>query len=686
MSMVTDDTSASNPVPPLAGMLDLARIHSLSLAELFQFAEGRSAAGQRAEAAEIYKVWIAFNEAHPFLHLVYFNYSVTLRQLGDVAGSIHALRACLKLDPRFGQAHINLGRAFEDSGLATQAIQQWRSFVEITAESTADRVMHRLMVLQHIGRVMESAGLLEEAETALWQAIELRPDKTEAGQHWSALRQRQCKWPILTPSDHVSLRHLLDAMSPLTLACYSDDPLFQLAKAYRYNKSFVGRPDTSGFARKTPKQKSGSGQRLRVGYVSSDLRDHAVGFALREVLELHDKESVEIYAYYCGEPVANDATQTRIKNAVDCWRDIATLSDVEAARQIAGDDIDILVDVNGYTKHARTKIFAYRPAPVIVNFCGYPGSMGSPFHQYMITDERIVPPENEIYYSEKVMRIPCSQPVDRKRVIAEKPSRAEAGLPEAAFVFACFNGMQKITESTFAQWMQILIAVPGGVLWLLTGSDNVDQHLRQAAEKAGVAPERLIFAPKAPNAKHLARIALADLFLDTFPYGAHSTAADALTVGLPVLTFPGKSFAARFCHSIVAAAGVPELICEGSEHLVETAIGLAKDPQSLKKVRETLRAKREISELRDIPALARRLEELFWQMQVQSERGETPVPDLRNLDMYYEIGAELAQDSTAFSDVRTYRQRYLEKLTAWNDYEAIPHDNRLWTQAAASKR
>ncbi|CAN7624921.1 glycosyl transferase [Pararhizobium sp. LjRoot255] len=684
--MVTDDTSASSPVPPLAGMLDVARIHSLSLAELFQFAEGRSAAGQRAEAAEIYKVWIAFNEAHPFLHLVYFNYSVTLRQLGDVAGSIHALRACLKLDPRFGQAHINLGRAFEDSGLATQAIQQWRSFVEITGESTADRVMHRLMVLQHIGRVMENAGLLEEAETALWQAIELRPDKTEAGQHWSALRQRQCRWPILAPSDHVSLGHLLDAMSPLTLACYSDDPLFQLAKAYRYNKSFVGRPDTSGFARKTPKQKSGTGERLRVGYVSSDLRDHAVGFALREVLELHDKESVEIYAYYCGEPVASDATQTRMKNAVDCWRDIATLSDVEAARQIAGDDIDILVDVNGYTKHARTKIFAYRPAPVIVNFCGYPGSMGSPFHQYMITDARIVPPENEIYYSEKVLRIPCSQPVDRKRVIAEKPSRAEAGLPEGAFVFACFNGMQKITESTFAQWMQILIAAPGSVLWLLTGSDNVDQHLRQAAEKAGVAPERLIFAPKAPNAKHLARIALADLFLDTFPYGAHSTAADALTVGLPVLTFPGKSFAARFCHSIVAAAGVPELICRGPEHLIETATGFAKDPQSLKKVRESLQAKRQISELRDIPALARRLEELFWQMQAQSERGETPVPDLRNLDIYYEIGADLVQDNTAFSDDRTYRQRYLEKLAAWNDYEPIPNDNRLWTQAAASKR
>lgn len=678
--MVTNDAIAPVPVPSFGGVLELARSQRLSLAELFQVAEGFSTAGQRAEAAEIYKVWIAFNENHPLLHLVYFNYSVILRQSGDIPGSIHALRACLKHDPRFGPAHINLGRAFEDSGIATQAIQQWRSFVELTAESTPDRLSHRLMALQHIGRVMENAGLLEDAETALWQAMELRPDKTEAGQHWSAMRQRQCKWPTLVSSDHVSMRHLLDAMSPLALACYSDDPLFQLAKAYRYNQSFVGRPDTSGFARKKVTKKTGTGQRLRIGYVSSDLRDHAVGFALREVLELHDKRSVEIYAYYCGERAEGDATQARMKVVVDCWRDIAALSDAEAARQIADDDIDILIDVNGYTKHARTKIFAYRPAPVIVNFCGYPGSMGSPFHHYIIADDRIIPSENEIYYSEKVLRIACNQPIDRKRVIAERPSRSEAGLPEDAFVFACFNGMQKITQESFSHWMKILLATPGSVLWLLTGGDDVDQRLRKAAEGAGVEPERLIFAPKAPNARHLARIAIADLFLDTFPYGAHSTGADALTMGLPVLTFPGKSFAARFCHSIVAAAGVPELICSGPEDYIEKAIGFAGNRRSLERIRESLQAKRETSPLRDIPALARRLEELFWQMQAECERGETPVPDLRNLDIYYDIGIELVQDNIAFCDDRTYRQAYLDKLAAWHDYAPIGPDGRLWTK------
>lgn len=674
---------ASDSIALFASLLERARNQQLPLTELFQVAETLSASGQKALAAELYKVWIAFNEASPFLHIVYFNYSVTLRQMDDIPGSIHALRACLKLNPDFAQAHINLGRAYEDCGLNLQAIQQWRTYVDATGDITPDRTSHRLMTLQHIGRVMEGAGLLEEAETALWQAIELRPDKPESGQHWLSLRQHQCKWPIIVTSEHVTGRQLVDAMSPLPLGCYSDDPLFQLAKASRYIKTLVGRPDLSEFPRKAPRQKTGTGERLRIGYVSSDLRDHAVGFALREVLELHDKESVEIYAYYCGEPRVNDATQERIKQAVDCWRDIAAIDDVAAARQISADEIDILVDVNGFTKHARTKIFAYRPAPVNVSFCGYPGSMGSPFHQYLIADEQIVPPETELYYSERVLRIPCNQPIDRKRVIAAPPSRTEAGLPENAFVFACFNGMQKTTAACFARWMEILAATPGSVLWLLAGAEAVNQRLRDTAARYGVEPERLIFAPKAANAHHLARIGLADLFLDTFPYGAHSTAADAITMGLPVLTVPGKTFASRFCSSIVAAAGIPELICETPEEYREKAIAFAKDRPSLAAVRASLQSQRETSVLRDIPALVRRLEEVFWQIQGECERGEMPVPDLTNLDVYYEIGAELMLENHEFEDDATYRRRYREKLARWNDHSPLPFDNRLWTREGA---
>lgn len=684
VSMFMNSPSASAPVSPLVGLVERARQQQLPLTELLQSAESFNASGNRAEACDLYKAWIAFNDSSPLLHLVYFNYSVTLRQMGDLTGSIHALRAALKLDPKFGQAHINLGRALEDAGLTGQAIQQWKAYVEMTGDITPERIGHRLMSLQHMGRVMENAGMLEQAEDTLWKAMELKPERTEAGQHWTSLRQRQCKWPTLVASEHVPMRSLLDALSPLTLACYSDDPIFQLAKAHRYCKSLVGRPDLTGFPRVAPKRKTGTGERLRIGYVSSDLRDHAVGFALREVFELHDKASVEVYAYYMGDARTGDVTQTRMMAAVDCWRDIAGIDDRAAAQQIVDDGIDVLIDVNGYTKHARTRIFAYRPAPVIVNFCGYPGTMASPFHQYVISDAQIIPPEHEPYYTEKVLHIPCDQPLDRKREIAPRPGRAEFGLPEDAFVFACFNGMQKITAPCFARWMAILTATPGSYLWLLSGDEDVNQRLRQLAEKSGVAPERLVFAAKTPNARHLARIALADLFLDTFPYGAHSTAADALTVGLPVLTFPGKGFASRFCSSIVLAAGAPDLICADPNDYVRKAVTFAFDRQRLAAIRQAIESGREESVLRDIPGLVRRLEELYWQMQGESERGETPVPDLSNLDVYYEVGTEIMKENVEFDDEAAYRQRYIDKLRQWDALSPIPHDNRLWTAETAN--
>jgi predicted O-linked N-acetylglucosamine transferase (SPINDLY family) len=683
MSMNANTAIAASHLSSLNGVLDQARHQRMSIGDLIQVGESLCGADQRQQAAELYKTWIAFNDTNPLLHLVYFNYSVVCRQNGDIAGSISALRASLKIDPKFAPAHINLGRALEDCGLIDQAVEQWRSYADATGEITGERIEHRLMSLQHMGRVLEGHGRLEEAETILWQAIELQPGRPEAGQHWTSLRQRQCKWPILTSSIHVSTRQLIDAMSTMTLSCQADDPLFLLAKAHRYNKSLIGRPDVSGFPRPAARMKTGTGQRVRVGYVSSDLRDHAVGFALREVLELHDKGSVEIFAYYCGEPRTGDATQDRIKAAVECWRDITMLGDAEASTLIRADEIDILIDVNGYTKHARTKLFAYRPAPVIVNFCGYPGSMASPVHHYMIADEQIVPPENEIYYSEKVLRIACNQPIDRKRQIAAQPTRTQAGLPEDAFVYACFNGMQKITAPCFARWMTILAATPGSVLWLLAADDAVDDRLRKAAAQNGIAPERIIFAPKAPNAHHLARIGVADLFLDTFPYGAHSTAADAITMGLPVLTVPGKSFASRFCSSIVAAAGVPELICSGPDDYVNRAIGFAQDRASLAVIRQSLQSKRETSALRDIPGLARRLEELFWQMQGEAERGETPVPDLANLDAYYEVGAELWSAHAEFEDEGAYRRHYREKLAQLHDYAPLARDGRLWSEPTA---
>jgi predicted O-linked N-acetylglucosamine transferase (SPINDLY family) len=662
----------------LSSFMARAKSGEMGIADLIKLAESLNGIGLGADAADLYRTWLAYNPENTLRHMAWFNFSVTLRQRGDLPGSINALRAAVQASPTFGPAHINLGRALEDSGLVPLAIAQWQSFAQAMPDITPDKVGHKLMALQHMGRTLENGEKLAAAEDILKSAMELAPEKPEAAQHWIALRQRQCKWPVLAPSEHMSRRQMLTAISPMALAAFSDDPMFQLAKAWHYNKTFVGRPEAV-FPRRGSAKKIGAGKRLRIGYLSSDLREHAVGFALSEVLELHDKAQVEIYAYYCGETRVGDPVQTRIRAAVDVWRDVATLSDLDAAKLIADDEIDILIDVNGYTKHARTKVVAHRPAPIIVNWCGYPGTMGSPYHQYMITDAQIVPPENEIFYSEQVLRIPCNQPIDRKRPIAgERPSRAEAGLPEDAFVYASFNGMQKVTPNCFARWMTILTEVPGSVLWLLTGAEDVNERLRVAAGEAGVDPSRLIFAPKAPNPKHLARIGVADLFLDTLPYGAHSTAADAVTAGLPIVTLQGRSFAARFCASVVQAAGIGDLICDSADEYVSRAIELGRNPERVAQYRARLAAARETCVLRDIPALVRQLEKLFWRMQADGERGQTPVPDLTNLETYFEIGVELDLENIEALDDEQYRQLYRNKLAQIDDFSPLRTDARFW--------
>lgn len=668
-----------DPVAIIQSIFQRARLQQLTLSELLQTVEKLTGGGATAPALDLYRTWIAFNDKNPLVHVASFNYAVLLNQTGDTTGAIQALQATIAFKADFAQAHINLGRVYEDCQLIGRAVEQWRDFAAKSEDITPERLGFRLMALKHMGRVLEGAGLLEEAESILWLAMELDPTKHDAPQHWLALRQQQCKWPIISPSEYITRSHLTDAMSPMTIACYADDPLFQLGKAYRYGKKLVGRPDITDLPRGQVRKKLEAGERIRVGYLSSDLREHAVGFALCEVLELHDKSKVEVYAYYCGIPRTNDKTHDRIRAVIDSWCDINGMTDAEAAAKIVEDEIDILIDVNGYTKMARAGVFAYRPAPVIVNFCGYPGTLASPFHQYVITDNYIVPPERELYYTEKVLRIPCEQPVDRKREIAAKPTRAEYGLPEKAFIYACFNGMQKITEACFARWMLILKETPGSILWLLGDKESVHERLRKLALNHGVDPVRLYFANKVPNPKHLARIGLADLFLDTYPYGAHSTAADAITMGLPVLTVPGKGFASRFCASIVEAAGIPEMICESPDDYVVKAIIFGRDRKALEPIKASLAAQRETCALRDMPRLARRLEELFREMQEAAELGKLPVPNLQNLDIYYEVGAELLQTPIEFETDEAYQKRYMDKLVRRNASEPLTIDGRLWT-------
>lgn len=656
--------------------LNRAISHQLPIADLINCAAQLESFGQKQFVADLYKTWIAHNSGDSLLHAVYFNYGVILADIGDRAGAIIAFQECIRLRPDFRPSYINLGRVFEDSGQTGAAVTQWLKLVQDLSAINGQSVAHKVTALEQIARVLEAAINDAPAEDALKQSLDINPHQTKVLQHWISLRQRQCKWPVLAEWERVSRKHLLTGISSLSLQCLADDPMFQLATAYKYAKTAIGMP--------APMQHTPAGRhdrrRLRIGYVSSDLRAHAVGFAMTDVIEQHNRENVEVFAYYCGIN-ATDATQQRTMKAVDHWTDINNLDDDQAAAKIAADGIDILVDLNGYTKDARTKVFARRPAPIAVNWFGFPGTTGTPYHHYIIANSAIIPPEHEIYFSEKVLRLPCYQPNDRKRVVAaQRPSRVDAGLPENAFVFCSLNGMQKTTPRTFRRWMMILGSVPDSVLWLLSATDETNERLRQAAAMAGIAPERIVFAQKLPNPEHLARYPLADLFLDSSPYGAHTTAANSLWMGVPIVTFAGRTFAARVCASVVHAAGVEELDCPTPEAYVAKAIELAHNRDKLAAIKTKLVAGRDSCLLFDTPRLVGALEDLYRQMWSDFKRGTLPVPDLHNLDIYHEIGLGLDLENIEALSDEAYISLYREKLAEWDSSYPIRPDNRLWRE------
>jgi len=315
-----------------------------------------------------------------------------------------------------------------------------------------------------------------------------------------------------------------------------------------------------------------------------------------------------------------------------------------------------------------------------VNWFGYPNSMGTPYHHYIIADEWIIPPDFEAYYSEKVLRLPCYQPNNRKRTVSPRVwTRSDLKLPEEGTVFCCFNGSHKLTRFTFERWLDILGRVPGSVLWLMTGAETTNERLRRHASTRGIGPERLVFADKMTNADHLARYRLADLFLDTAPYGAHTTASDALWMGVPVLTLDGRSFAARVCGSLVGAAGLPELVCANAADYVDRAVALGRDRGLTQRYREKLLAGQGTSTLFDTPGLVRALEQLYGQMWADYGAGRLPQPDLANLDVYLEVGCSVDHDATEVQTLGDYRKWWREQLARRHAYRPIAPDKRLFT-------
>ena len=661
-------------------------VRDLGVMELAGLIESLRARLPSADIQALYAAWIAHHPADPLLYAVLFNLSVVLTDAGDLNGARACLERVLSLNPDFMPALINLGRIHERLGVTGLALRFWSNVVDKLAAVTGTAILHKVTALNQAARVLETANQDATAEAMLLQSLELDPTQPEAAQHYLSLRQRQCKWPVVVPSERLDRRTLMRGLSPLSAGAYTDDPLFHLALAAHCNQRDAGTPaEVIGEHRAMTQGKTDG--RLRIGYLSSDLRGHAVGHLMAEVFGLHDRSRVEVFAYDCGpEPAADDALAARFRASADHWVTVTNMADMAAARRIEADGIHILVDVNGYTREGRTKLVALRPAPVIVNWLGYPGTMGSPYHHYIVADDWIIPPDAEIYYSETVLRLPCYQPSDRQRVVSPRvPSRSEAELPEDAMVYCCFNAAHKITRFTFDRWLSILRQVPDSVLWLLGAPDATTQRLRAYAAARGVAGERVIFAEKLAHAWHLARHRLADLFLDTLPYGAHTTASDALWMGVPVLTLSGRSFAARVCGSLVRAAGLPELVCTTAEAYEARAVALGRERGALGRERGALRdyrdrlaAGRDSCVLFDTPLLVRRLEHHYTAMWRRCVGGTLPRPDLGNLDVYLAVGEAVDHEALDMDQRADYRGWWMSRLTQRHAIRPIPPDRRLW--------
>jgi len=649
-----------------------------ALGELIEAATTLGGAGRPDLARQLYRVWIRINPEEPQLHVAQFNCAVLESDAGDLPAAAELLKAAVAANPDFLPAYINLGGVLERGGAPHEGIETWKTLLGRVPAVTGAAIEMKTTALKQIGRVFSDHHQSPMAEIALREALELVPNQRDVIEQYVALRMSQCEWPIMAPSERVDRNTLMMGISPLSASAYADDPVFHLGTAVRFVEQSTPDPETYPHDRRSA-QIDLSDRRLRVGYVSSDLRDHAIGYLMAELFELHDRSKVEVFAYYCGRK-DEGALNARIKSAVEHWLDIREMSDEAAAARIGADGIDILVDVNGHTRDGRAGLFALRPAPILVNWLGYPGTMGTPYHHYVIADDWIVPPEFEHYYTEKVVRLPCYQPNDRKRVVApERPSRAKAGLPEDAFVFCSFNGLQKLTRHTCERWLEILRAVPGSVLWLLDPGAETAERLAAYAEQRGVERSRLVIAPKLANPYHLARYPLADLFLDSFPYGAHTTASDALWMGVPVLTMSGRSFASRVCGSLVRAAGLPELVCDTPQAFVQRAIELASTPAAVAALKAKLELHRPTCDLFDMDKLVGRLEALYDGMCGDYLAGELPVPDLANLDAYLRAAIGFDHDAQEMLGLAPdYDAYYRQKLAARDRARPLRADRRLW--------
>jgi predicted O-linked N-acetylglucosamine transferase (SPINDLY family) len=576
----------------------------LDIFGLVATADSLAKAGQAELAVELYKSWLSSNPDHPLRYAAMFNCGSQLIAQGDLVTGRGFLQQVVDSTPDFFPARLNLANVMVRMNEVDGSLAVLRTMTERMAAISRSNIDHKVLALKNIASIRRGTA---EAEAALKEAIEIDPTQAELVLHWINNRQSRCIWPVLEPVGRLNIDDLRQMMAPLSAAVLVDDPELQRTAGRNYvARALRDVPiRTAGLwpSPATPKR-----ERLRISYMSSDLCNHAIGYLMTDVFGCHDRSRFEIRVYNIGERT-DDSLQQKIMANVDHWVDIKPMSDKAAAAMIVRDGVDILLDINGHTNHQRYGLLACKPAPIIINWLGYPGTMGSGFHDYIIADDFIIPEQYESFYDEKVLRLPCYQPNGRLHaVLPPTKSRTELGLPEGATIYCCFNGAVKITEQVFSRWMTILNQVPASVLWLRGSAGDTDERLRGQAARRGIAPERLVFLPFTTNTEYLSLHCYADVFLDTFPYGAHTTASDALRMGLPIVTLAGKGFPSRVCGSLSIAAGMPDLICDTPAAYVALAIELGRNAERRESIRQTMAAALPTCTLFDPSLLTRELE------------------------------------------------------------------------------
>jgi predicted O-linked N-acetylglucosamine transferase (SPINDLY family) len=535
----------------------------------------------------------------------YNNRGNTLQELKRLEEALVSYGKAISIKPDYAEAYYNRGNSLQELKRLEEALASYGKAISIKPDY--------IDAHYNLGTVFRELKRFDEAVACYDKVLHIKPDYKFAIGLLQHVKMLTCNCGNFDNQKDLILQKIDSneiVIPPFVLVGLADTPTTHRSCSEIYIKENFPQNSTLGVIPKYIKK-----NKIRLGYYSADFRTHAVAILIAELIEVHNKEQFELIAFSFG-PDVKDEMQTRLSKSFDQFIDVGNKSDqavAELSRQLG---IDIAIDLGGLTGDCRTGIFSFRAAPIQVNYLGYPGTMGANYIDYIIADHTLIPATSHKFYSEKVIYLPNTYQVnDRKKVISDKEfNRTELGLPEDGFIFCCFNNNYKILPTTFDGWIRILKAVDSSVLWILQDNDWVENNLREEVQKRGVKESRLIFGKRMPLSEHLARHRQADLFLDTFPYNAHTTASDALWAGLPVLTMMGESFASRVAASLLKAIDLPELITSSQDQYETLAIELASNPNKLKAIRDKLERNRLTTPLFDTPSFTKHIEIAYTRM------------------------------------------------------------------------